>query len=288
METTKRLSGKPVADQITEDNRQLADQLREQGIVPGLAIVRIGEDPGDMAYERGATKRAEKTGIEVRHIHFENSVCQEELLAAIDQLNRDETVDGVLLLRPLPHHIDEKLVCEQLSPFKDVDGITSGSMAGVFMDTDMGFPPCTAESCMEILDYYGIDLTGKRVTVMGRSLVIGKPVAMMAMRRNATITVLHSRTTREDFAKAGQSADVVIAAMGRAKMVGPQQLGSGQVILDVGINADENGNLCGDVDYDRAQADAAMITPVPGGVGNVTTAVLMKHVLQAAQRRAGR
>ena len=285
MTAEKRLAGKPVADRMTEISRTQAEELKARGITPGLAILRIGEDPGDMAYEKGAVKRAENTGIQVKKIHLPETVSQEQLLEVIRELNRDTEVHGVLLLRPLPRHIDEKFICEQLDPAKDVDGITSGSMAGVFMDTERGFPPCTAQACIEILDHCGIDLTGKRVTVMGRSLVIGKPVAMMAMKRNATVTVLHSRTTREDFAKAGREADVVIAAMGRAKMVGPDQLGCGQVILDVGINVDENGSMCGDVDYEAAAPAASLITPVPGGVGSVTTAVLMKHVLQAAQRQ---
>ena len=283
--TGKRLSGKPVADRLTQENRERAEKLRQRGIVPGLAILRVGEDPGDIAYEKGAVKRGETTGIEVRRISLPETVTQEELEEVLLGLNRDESVDGVLLLRPLPRQINEKYICELLEPAKDVDGITSGSMAGVFMDTTRGFPPCTAQACMEILDYYGVDLTGKKVTVMGRSLVIGKPVAMMAMKRNATVTVLHSRTRREDFAKAGQDADVVIAAMGRGKMVGPSQLGQQQIILDVGINMDENNQLCGDVDYEAAEPQAAMITPVPGGVGSVTTAVLMKHVLQAAENR---
>ena len=286
MSEAKRLSGKPVADQMTEENQKLAYQLRQQGIIPLLAVIRVGEDPGDIAYEKGAVKRVEKTGIEVRHIRFDENVTQRELEEAILSLNEDDKVDGVLLLRPLPHYINEKYICELLAPAKDMDGITSGSMAGVFMDTDVGYPPCTAQACMDILDHYGIDLKGKKVTIMGRSLVIGKPVAMMAMRRNATVTILHSRTTREDFAKAGQDADVVIAAMGRAKMVTEDQLGRDQVILDVGINVDEDGSLCGDIDYAAAEQKASMITPVPGGVGSVTTAVLMKHVLQAASGRA--
>ena len=286
MSEARRLSGKPVADQMTEENQKLAYQLRQQGIIPLLAVIRVGEDPGDIAYEKGAVKRAEKTGVEVRHVRFDENVTQRELEEAIRGLNEDDKVDGVLLLRPLPHYINEKYVCELLAPAKDMDGITSGSMAGVFMDTDVGYPPCTAQACMDILDDYGIDLKGKKVTIMGRSLVIGKPVAMMAMRRNATVTILHSRTTREDFAKAGRDADVVIAAMGRAKMVTEDQLGKDQVILDVGINVDEDGSLCGDIDYAAAEQKASMITPVPGGVGSVTTAVLMKHVLQAASGRA--
>ncbi|MBQ9015825.1 MAG: bifunctional 5,10-methylene-tetrahydrofolate dehydrogenase/5,10-methylene-tetrahydrofolate cyclohydrolase [Firmicutes bacterium] len=286
MSTAKRLTGKPVADQMTAVNQEEAYRLRQRGIIPLLAIIRVGEDPGDISYEKGAVKRAQMTGVEIRHVRFDENVTQRELLEAIHSLNEDDKVDGILLLRPLPHHINEKYVCEQLSPAKDMDGITSGSMAGVFMDTDVGYPPCTAQACMDMLDYYGIDLEGKKVTIMGRSLVIGKPAAMMAMRRNATVTVLHSRTSREDFARAGQTADVVIAAMGRAKMVGEDQLGNDQVILDVGINVDEDGSLCGDIDYGTAEQSAAMITPVPGGVGSVTTAVLMKHVLQAASRRA--
>lgn len=285
MTDEKRMAGKPVADRMTEENRKIAQQLRQRGIAPTLAILRIGERPGDLAYERGAVKRAEMTGVDVRHIVFDPSVSQELLLAEIDRLNGDESIDGVLMLRPLPDTIDEKYVCEQLSPAKDVDGITSGSMAGVFMDTDQGFPPCTAQACMDMLDHYGVELKGKRVLVMGRSLVIGKPVAMMAMKRHATVTVIHSRTRQEDLAKAGRDAEVVIAAMGRAKMVGPDILGEDQVILDVGINTDEQGQLCGDVDYEAVFPRAAMITPVPGGVGSVTTAVLMKHVLQAASGR---
>lgn len=284
------LKGKPVADRITAETSLKAAALKERGIVPTLAIVRLGEEPGDLSYEKGAVKRAAEAGVEVRSIVFERSISQDELAAEIVKLNADDSVHGVLLFRPLPKHIDEKAVCEMLDPAKDVDGITSGSLAGIFMDTDVGFPPCTAKGCIEILDHYGYELSGKKVTVMGRSLVIGKPVAMMAMRRNATVTVCHSRTSGEDFAAAGAGADVVIAALGRARMVKPEMLGSGQVIIDVGINMDENGKLCGDVDFDRENPDegigaaAAAITPVPGGTGSVTTAVLMKHVVQAAEK----
>lgn len=279
------LKGSAVAKSLTEGSKAKAAELRERGIVPTLAIVRLGENPGDLAYEKGALKRAAQTGIEVRSFVFEEGISQEELIGAIEEINQDDSIHGVLLFRPLPKHIDEKAVCESLRPEKDMDGITSGSMAGVFMDSNLGYPPCTAEACIELLDHYGIELKGQKVTVFGRSLVIGKPVAMMAMRRHATITMCHSRTRLEDFAKAGQEADIVIAALGRAKMVGSDKLGKGQVLIDVGINVDENGNLCGDMDFDEVQNDAAMITPVPGGVGSVTTAVLMKHVVAAASRK---
>ncbi len=279
------LKGKAVADSLTAQSAQKVEELKAKGITPTLAIVRLGENPGDLSYEKGALKRAEKTAIAVKQFVFEETMSQEELVKVIEDINADDSIHGVLMFRPLPKHIDEKAVCETLAPEKDMDGITSGSMAGVFMDTAMGYPPCTAQACMEILDYYGIELKGKKVTIMGRSLVIGKPVAMMVMGRHATITVCHSRTTQEDFAKAGKEADIVITALGRAKMVGADKLGEGQVIIDVGINVDEDGKLCGDVNFEEAEPKAAMITPVPGGVGSVTTAILMKHVIEAACRK---
>ena len=280
------LKGAPVAKALTEANRERAEKLKEAGIEPALAIIRLGENPSDLSYERGAIKRAEKTGIRVVQHVLPKTASQEELLGEIEKINRDDSIHGVLMFRPLPGHIDEKAVCEALDPAKDMDGITSGSMAGVFMENGMGYPPCTASAVMEIFDYYGIELKGRKVTVFGRSLVIGKPVAMMTMGRHATITVCHSRTSQEDFARAGREADIVIAALGRARMIGPEKLGRDQVIIDVGINVDEEGRLCGDVDFDKAEPLAKAITPVPAGVGSVTTAVLMKHVIQAAERKA--
>ena len=279
------LKGGPVAKAITERNKQAVEELQSRGITPTLAIVRLGEKPGDLAYERGALKRAEKTGVQVKQFIFPEDISEEELLLRIDQINWDSSIHGVLMFRPLPGHINEKRVCEELAPRKDVDGITSGSMAGVFMDTEIGYPPCTAEAVMEILDHYGIVLKGRKVTVFGRSLVIGKPVAMMLMGRHATITVCHSRTKPDDFIEAGTGADIVVTALGRAKMIDAEKLGEEQIIIDVGINVDEEGNMCGDVDFEEAEPKAAAITPVPGGVGSVTTAVLMKHVIRAAGRQ---
>ena len=278
------LKGAPVAKAITERNKQAVSELQSKGITPVLAIVRLGEKAGDLAYERGALKRAEKTGVQVKQFVFPEEITEADLLEEIDKINHDSGIHGVLMFRPLPKHINEKKVCEALAPEKDMDGITSGSMAGVFMDTEIGYPPCTAEAVMEMLDHYGIVLKGRKVTVFGRSLVIGKPVAMMLMGKHATITVCHSRTKTDDFAEAGRTADIVVTALGQAKMIGADKLGEEQIIIDVGINVDEDGNLCGDVDFDEAEPKAAAITPVPGGVGSVTTAVLMKHVIQAAKR----
>lgn len=278
------LKGAPVAGAITRRNVQAVEELKSKGVTPTLAIVRLGEKPEDLAYEKGALKRAEKTGVTVKQFIFPETMTEKALIKEIGKINKDDSIHGVLMFRPLPEHIDEKAVCEALAPEKDLDGITSGSMAGVFMDAPIGYPPCTAEAVMELLDHYDVPLKGSKVTIFGRSLVIGKPVAMMLMGRHATITVCHSRTAIDDFRAAGAGADVVVSAMGRAKMIGAEVLGSEQTIIDVGINMDEDGNLCGDVNFEEAEEKAAAITPVPGGVGSVTTAVLMKHVVQAAQR----
>lgn len=283
----KMMKGKEVADSLSAATIRKSEKLASHGKAPVLAIIRLGMRPEDGAYERSALRRAALTGISVRTLGFDEDISQDDLIGEIRKLNDDDNVHGVLLLRPLPSHMDDRTVCEALAPEKDVDGITSGSMAGIFMGTDMGFPPCTAEACMEMLRYYDVDLKGKKVTIMGRSLVIGRPVAMMAMQAGATITICHSGTGADDFASAGRDADIVIAAVGRAGFIGKDRLGSGQVIIDVGINQSDAGGICGDVDFDEAEKTAAMITPVPGGVGNVTSAVLMKHVAEAAEKAAG-
>ena len=282
---TKILKGKSVANSLMKKISEKVKELKAKGVFPTLAIVRLGDNPQDISYERGAVKRAFQLGITVRQFVYDEKISQGELIEEIQRLNDDSHIHGVLIFRPLPGHINESEICSALSPAKDVDGITSGSMAGVFMDSDIGFPPCTAEACMEILDHYGYDLEGKRVLVMVRSLVIGKPAAMMAMRRNATVSVCHSRTSNEDLRKLGQNADIVIAAVGKACMIKSGWLGKGQVIIDVGINVKEDGSLCGDVDFDEVYEIASAITPVPGGVGSVTTAILMKHVAEAAEKQ---
>lgn len=278
------LKGKAVADSITENNLKRVEALKNKGIFPALALVRIGENPGDISYEKGAMRRAFDTGIMARSFVYDKDISQEELLEELDMLNKDPYIHGILIFRPLPSHIDDSIICERIAPEKDMDGITSSSMAGVFLDSDTGYPPCTAEACMEILDYYDIDIEGKKTAVFGRSPVIGKPVAMMMMKRNATVTICHSRTKAEDFADIGKNADLVVAAIGKAKFVKGSHLGEGQTILDVGINVDDNGKLCGDVDFDDIEKRKGAITPVPGGIGSITTAVLMKHVINAAEK----
>ena len=277
--------GAPAAAALTEKIARQAQQLVRAGITPTLAIVRVGERPEDLSYERGALKRCEKAGVAVRQFLLPQQASQEELLAVIGQINADEAIHGCLLFRPLPSHMDERAVCQALSPAKDVDGITDGSLAGVFAGTGQGFPPCTAQACLELLNYYGVDPAGKRAVVVGRSLVIGRPAALLLLSRNATVTLCHTRTA--DMAAECRRADILVVAAGLAGVVGAQHLSPGQVVLDVGINAAPDGSLTGDVDFEAAQSIVQAITPVPGGVGAVTTSVLASQVVQAAARAAG-
>ena len=264
-------------------NEEIAEQMKSwEGALPHLAIIRVGENPDDMAYERGAMKKMDKVGFRVSSYIYKEDISNEDFLNEFDRINNDETVDGILLLRPLPKHIDEKEVERRINPKKDIDGISPYNMAKVYAGEKEGFAPCTAEAVLEMLDFAGVDLTGKRVTVIGRSLVIGKPVAQLLIGRNATVTVCHTRT--RDIEKRCREAEVLIAAAGSAKMVTSEFVSDGAVVIDVGINVDSEGNLCGDVDFDSVAEHTSLITPVPGGVGSVTTSVLAKHVLRASMR----
>ena len=271
-----------MAQALTERLAAQADQLKAQGVIPTLAIVRVGERPEDLSYERGALKRCEKVGIQVKQFVLPKESSHGDLLEVIHQINADRAIHGCLLFRPLPPQMDEEAIYAALDPAKDVDGITAGSLAAVFTGRGAGYPPCTAQACLEILDHYGCDLTGKRAVVVGRSLVVGKPLAMLLLGCNATVTLCHTRTA--DLPAECRRAEVLIAAAGVANMIGRDYLAPGQLVLDVGINVDQEGNLVGDVDFSAADEMAAAVTPVPGGVGAVTTSVLAAHVLQAAEQ----
>ena len=277
--------GAPVAAALTERLIPRAQALVEKGVTPTLAIVRVGERPEDLSYERGALKRCEKVGIAVRQYLLTSEATQADLMEVIEDINRDDSIHGCLMFRPLPKHMDEAAACAALSPAKDVDGITAGSLAAVFSGSGAGYPPCTAQACLEIMDHYGYELKGKRAVVVGRSLVIGKPVSMLLLGRHATVTICHTRTA--DLAAECRRAEVLVAAAGKAGAVSAQCLAPGQVVLDVGINVDENGNLVGDVDFAAAESTVDAITPVPGGVGAVTTSVLARHVIEAAEKAIG-
>ena len=279
------LKGAPVARALTEELAARCAALRDRGVVPTLAIVRVGEREDDLSYERGALKRCEKVGIEARRVLLPADVSQDELLAAIEDINADPAVHGCLLFRPLPAGLDEDAVAAALDPAKDVDSMTPTSLLTALSGRGEGFAPCTAEAVLAILDHYGVELDGAKVAVVGRSLVIGRPVAAMLTARNATVTTCHTHT--RDLAAECRAADIVVAAVGRARTIGADAVREGQTVIDVGINWDEAaGKLVGDVDFDAAEPVVGAITPVPGGVGAVTTAILAKHVIEAAERAA--
>ena len=274
------LRGKKVSDGIKE---YVSKELETLSFVPKLAIVRVGENPDDMSYERGATKKLKSFGLDVASYVFPQDISDEDFKKAFKDINEDDEVTGILLLRPLPRTINEKNIENMIDPKKDLDGISPINIAKVFAGDTTGFSPCTAEAVIEVLKAYDIELTGKRVTVVGRSMVVGKPVSMLLLKENATVTMTHTRTV--DLKKTCSDAEIVIAAAGRAKMLNSDYCGQDAVMIDVGINVDENGNLCGDVDYATLDGKASAATPVPGGVGTVTTAVLAKHLIQAAKMR---
>lgn len=274
------LRGKKVSDGIKE---YVSKELETLTFVPKLVIVRVGENPDDMSYERGATKKLKSFGLDVASYVFPQDISDEDFKKAFKDINEDDEVTGILLLRPLPHTINEKDIENMIDPKKDLDGISPINIAKVFAGDTTGFSPCTAEAVIEVLKAYDIELTGKRVTVVGRSMVVGKPVSMLLLKENATVTMTHTRTV--DLKKTCSDAEIVIAAAGRAKMLNSDYCGQDAVMIDVGINVDENGKLCGDVDYATLDGKASAATPVPGGVGTITTAVLAKHLIQAAKMR---
>ena len=256
-----------------------------EGPAPKLAIVRVGERPDDLSYERGAVKKMESFGLRVQSYVFPEDIGDAAFKEAFSAINDDEEVAGILLLRPLPKQICEKDIETMIHPEKDLDGISPVNIAKVFAGDKTGFAPCTAEAVVEVLKAYDIPITGKRVSIVGRSMVVGRPLSMLLLGENATVTICHTRTA--DLKGTCRHAEILVAAAGRAKMLDAEYVGKDAVVIDVGINVDENGKLCGDVDFASIEGTAAMATPVPGGVGAVTTAVLAKHQVQAALRSRG-
>ena len=287
----KRLLGKEVNEALVASLQTRAAALKEKGVTPTLAILRLGENPSDLSYEKGATKRAEEIGVAIKNFILPESATKEEVLAVIDEINADDSIHGCLMFRPLPKHLkaDQDEICNRLAPKKDVDSMTHMSNAGVFEGQDLGYAPCTPAACMEILDHYGIDCKGKKAVVIGRSLVVGKPAAMMLMAKNATITVCHTRTV--DPAAICREADIIISAAGVLNSLTKDFVRPGQVVIDVSMNwnpekitSKGKGGMCGDAIFDEVEPIVDAITPVPGGVGAVTTSVLMKHVVEAAEK----
>lgn len=276
------LSGAAVAQKLDDELKGKIEKLKNSGIEPTLCVVRLGQKPEDLSYERGLLKKAEKLGIEVNKKLYDENITQEELASELRKIDADNNNHGILIFRPLPSHIDEKKVLELISPQKDADGVTDASMLGIYADTGVGNPPCTAEACMEILKHYDIRLQGKKTVVLGRSLVVGKPLALMLLKENATVTICHSKS--ENLSKICKEADILIAAVGKAKLLDKQYVSEGQIVIDVGINMGEDGKLCGDVNFEEVESVVSKISPVPGGVGTVTATVLMSHVVAMAER----
>lgn len=278
------LKGVDVAAAIDSRTSERLAGLKEAGICPTLAILRVGGRTDAVSYEQSAIKRCDAIGISWKNMVLPDDVTQDGLMAAVEDLNHDESVHGVLMLCPLPPQLDQTAVETVLDPAKDVDGITKGSLAAVFTGNGEGYAPCTASACMEILSHYGIDCRGKRAVVIGRSLVIGRPVAMMLVDADATVTICHTKTV--DVPSVSRGANIVIVAAGRMEAIGKEYFTAGQTVIDVGIGwSKEKAKICGDVAFDEVEPLVAAITPVPGGVGSVTTSILVSHVVDAAAKK---
>ena len=277
------LKGAEVSAKIKDQVQEIVEKL--DGHVPTAAIVRVGERPDDLSYEKGVIKKIASFGMEAKTYVFPEDISEEEFLEEFRKINADESVDGILLFMPLPKHMNGKLFESAIDPVKDLDGISPVNRAKVFAGEADGFAPCTAEAVIEVLKAFEIPMAGKRAVVVGRSMVVGRPLSMLFLKENATVTVCHTRTA--DLKEECKRAEILVAAAGKAKMLDKEYVADGAVVIDVGINVDENGKLCGDVKWEGLDEAASAATPVPGGVGAVTTAVLCKHLAQAALRRRG-
>lgn len=275
------IKGAPVSAKIKEEVGTMLEKIN--GPAPKLAIVRVGENPDDMSYERGAVKKMDAFGLRSQCYTFPADITDEDFKKEFTAINADTDVSGILLLRPLPKQICEKDIEAMIDPKKDLDGISPVNIAKVFSGDPTGFAPCTPEAVIEVLKAYNIPMEGKRAVIVGRSMVVGRPLSMLLLKENATVTICHTRT--KDLPGTCQQAEILVAAAGKAKMLDDSYVGENTTVIDVGINVDENGKLCGDAAADTLEGKSGKLTPVPGGVGAVTTAVLAKHLVQAALRK---
>jgi methylenetetrahydrofolate dehydrogenase (NADP+)/methenyltetrahydrofolate cyclohydrolase len=279
----ERLTGKPVADAIKEELTKKVEALKGRNIVPKLGIVRVGARPDDLFYEGGAKKTCTAVGMESEVFEYPEDIDQAAFEKAITDVGAKKDVNGILMFSPLPKHLDERKIRSLIPVEKDVDCLSLGGAAKVFTDDPTGFPPCTPTACMDMIHHYDIPIKGKKCVVVGRSLVVGKPLAMLLLREHGTVTICHSRT--ENLPEVCQEAEILIAAVGRAKMINADYVKAGQIVIDVGINADPDnpGKYCGDVDYAQVEPIVERISPVPAGVGSVTTSVLCKQTIMACE-----
>lgn len=276
------IDGKKISAEVKEEVRLKVTALKEKGVSVGLAVVLVGEDPASKVYVNNKKKACEALGIESFEYLLPEDATQEELLELVEKLNNDDKVDGILVQLPLPRHLDEKAVIAAISPDKDVDAFHAVNV-GKIMIGDYTFAPCTPSGIIELIERSGISLEGKNCVVIGRSNIVGKPMSMLLLHKNATVTICHSRT--KNLAEVVRSADVVVAAVGKPKFVTADMVKEGAVVIDVGINRMDDGKLCGDVDFDAVAPKCSHITPVPGGVGPMTIAVLMQNTLRAAEAK---
>lgn len=277
------LKGKDVADFINDKSKKDVESLKQNNITPTLAIIRVGNKQSDISYEKGAIKRANEVGVDIKTIVLDENIDYDSFYKTINTLNNDPKISGILLLRPVPEHLDNELARLSINPEKDVDGCGNGSLSGVFTNTNIGFAPCTAQAAIEILDHYNIDVKGKNVVVIGRSLVVGKPLSMLLLNKNATVTICHTKTN--NIQSISKNADIVISATGQMESLGKDYFSNNQTVIDIGISWNENKQkLCGDILFEEVEPIVTNITPVPGGVGSVTTSVLIKHVIEACKR----
>ena len=284
MTAARVLDGKGVAQAVRAEVAQRVRALRARGVVPGLAVVLVGDDPGSQVYVRNKDKAAAEAGFEVRTVKLPATTTQTELAARLDELNRDRAVHGILLQLPLPRGLAADPLIERLDPAKDVDGLTPRNVAALWRGEE-GLVPCTPAGCIELLDRSSIPIEGKRAVVIGRSQLVGKPLAALLLARNATVTVAHSRSS--DLAAIAREAEILVAAVGKAGLVRGNWVRPGATVLDVGINRLEDGRLAGDVDFQACLGVAGALTPVPGGIGPMTIAMLLANTARAAARAAG-
>lgn len=278
----KIIDGKVISQAVKDEVAAEVTQLKKQGVTPGLAVIIVGDDPASRVYVNNKKKACEQLGMFSKEYTMPADTTEEELLGLIKDLNCDPKINGILCQLPLPKHLNEELVINTIVPEKDVDAFHPQNV-GKIMLGDYDFLPCTPAGIMEMLKYENIDITGKHCVVIGRSNIVGKPMAMLLLHKNATVTICHSKT--QDLAGVCKQADVLVAAVGRANFVSADMVKEGAVVIDVGINRLENGKLCGDVNFSDVEPKASYITPVPGGVGPMTIATLMKNTLTAAKRQ---
>jgi methylenetetrahydrofolate dehydrogenase (NADP+)/methenyltetrahydrofolate cyclohydrolase len=278
---TVKLTGKPVAEHLRENIKERVERLKGKNIVPAILIVRVGNKEDDVFYERSILKNCSLLGIQGRVKELSTNVSMEELTEVIEDANDDESIHGIMMFRPLPKHLDEKKILEKMNPKKDIDGMTPVNLEKVFEGDDSGFSPCTPSAVIEMLKYYDIPLEGSNVAVAGRSLVVGKPLAMLLLKENATVTICHSKT--KNMGSVTSKADIVVAAIGKAKFMGREYFSQSSIVIDVGVNDDGTGKICGDVDYDKVLGQVKALTPPTGGVGTITTTILLEHAVKACE-----